>query len=274
MAEFTALGASFEKGPKAIVSSDLKTKTLHPDIDAETLCASLGPRHSLSSNAEHGAPTQIPLLGCARGRQEKGLCLLCPLVPVGRGLAEEGLPFRPFLFLCEGLQLLCRQSLRLSGSEPQCRAQGALKSECDRHMIRAGDDVGVCRVDMAGEMVFYLDGIPIDTTDTWRSGKRDWYYHFEGILLGFRADKQNLPGPWNYNWYFQYLNHPRAYGDLRIWSRQLTEKEIANLVRRGEVPRENLVAEWLLDSMPDEYNNYADRIGGIPMHIKEVRTWK
>ena len=120
MAEFGALGASFGKGLKAVVSSDLETESLHPDIDAETLCASLGPRHSLSSNAEHGAPTQIPLLRCARGGQEKGLRLLCPMVPIGRGLAEESLPFRPFLFLCEGLQLLCRQSLRLSGSESQC----------------------------------------------------------------------------------------------------------------------------------------------------------
>ena len=143
MAELIALGASFGQGLKAVVSGDLETESLHPHIDAETLCACLGPRHSLSSNAEHGAPTQIPLLRCACGGQEKGLCLLCPLVPCGRGRAEEGLPFGPLLVLCEGLQLVWRQSLRLSGSESQCGAQGAFQSQGDRNMIRTWNDVGV-----------------------------------------------------------------------------------------------------------------------------------
>ncbi|MBN1447936.1 MAG: hypothetical protein JXA28_08390 [Bacteroidetes bacterium] len=126
----------------------------------------------------------------------------------------------------------------------------------------------------AGELVLYLDGAAIDTNRTVTAGPYDWHRGFEGMLLGFRFDKENQLHSSFYDWYYPTLTHPRAYADFAIWSRLLTPEEIHTMYESGDLPSEGLIAHWPLGEPPDQNRNFLDHIGGAVLHLKRVLAWE
>jgi hypothetical protein len=138
----------------------------------------------------------------------------------------------------------------------------------------AGWHHAVCTVTREGEMALYINGRLYDRNRTTKSGLHDWHYRFEGLQLGFRFDKQQQLSSKYYNWYHPTLNYPRSYADLHVWSRVFTASEVAELYSGTRVPERGLAASWTFDGLPDLYLNYQDRVSGLLMHVKQVRSWE
>ncbi len=129
-------------------------------------------------------------------------------------------------------------------------------------------------VDDAGLLTLYIDGVKVDTTRVTMTPPIDWHEKFEGMLLGFRFDKENQLHSRFYDQYFPALSHPRSYRELSVWKRQLSEEEIRGLAASGEIPGRDLVAFWPLDAMPDGYHNFVDVVAGARLHVKRVCSWE
>ncbi len=132
----------------------------------------------------------------------------------------------------------------------------------------------VCTVTSDGELKLYINGKLFDHNRSTASGLHNWHHRFEGLQLGFRFDKQQQLSAKYYNWYHPTLNHPRAYADLNVWSRLLSASEIETLFRSNTIPRRDLAASWVLDKLPDRNLNYTDAVGGLLLHVKQVRSWE
>jgi len=132
----------------------------------------------------------------------------------------------------------------------------------------------VCTVEEDGKVKLYVNGEIIAGIRTTSGGLHDWHYRFEGLLLGFRFDKQRQLSSKYYRWYHPTLNHPRRFADLHVWKRLLDREEILGLYSEGLLPKRELVVSWMLDQLPDRNKNYIDSVKGYPLHIKQVRFWE
>jgi hypothetical protein len=142
------------------------------------------------------------------------------------------------------------------------------------YMISPGWHLGVCTVSADGRLLFYLDGKLLAETRTVSDGVQDWHAHFEGMMLGFRFDKEQQLASKYYDWYHPTLSHARSYEALHVWKRRLNEIEIQELYLRNIVPAHDLAASWQLGTMPDGNGNFVDEAGGHLLHIKRIRSWE
>lgn len=134
---------------------------------------------------------------------------------------------------------------------------------------------GVCTVTRDGHLRFHLDGTLLATTRTMAGiEEHDWRARFEGMMLGFRFDKEQQLASKYYDWYHPTLSHPRRYAGLHVWNRVLTDAEIQDCFVRSTLPTTGLVASWKLDRPPDRYGNYTDAVQRRLLHIKRVRSWE
>ncbi len=140
--------------------------------------------------------------------------------------------------------------------------------------IEPGWHTGVCTVTADGKVAFYTDGQLKAESRTVASGRQDWHALFEGMMLGFRFDKEQQLASKYYDWYHPTLSHTRSYGSLHVWKRILSEKEIADLIDQERVTKKGLVASWRLEQLPDANNNYIDEINHRFLHVKQVYGWE
>lgn len=142
------------------------------------------------------------------------------------------------------------------------------------YVIPPGWHLGVCTVSSDGKLLFYLDGKVFAETRTVPDGAQDWHAFFEGMMLGFRFDKEQQLASKYYDWYHPTLSHARSYEALHVWKRRLTETEIQELYIRNIVPSRDLAASWQLGTMPDGNGNFVDAESGHLLHIKRIRSWE
>jgi len=131
----------------------------------------------------------------------------------------------------------------------------------------------VCRVSAAGRCELFIDGDSLVTAEIDNDGEKNWLERFEGITLGYYYNRHTQPGPGSFDLFFSVLQVHRAYRSLRIWDRRLTDNEISGLEEK-RVTQDGLVAEWLLDGLPDANRNYNDKVHGHLLHVKQIRTWE
>ena len=140
--------------------------------------------------------------------------------------------------------------------------------------IPDGWHLGVCTVTAAGQLRFHLDGERLAESSTVDDGAQDWLARFEGLMLGFRFDKEQQLASKYYDWYHPTLSHPRSYGSLHVWRRLLDDSELRELYLHDVVPTRGLSASWRLTQLPDGSGNFPDAVGGMLLHIKPVRSWE
>lgn len=140
--------------------------------------------------------------------------------------------------------------------------------------IPEGWHAGVCLVTAEGRLRFYLDGELLVESETIADGIQDWHARFEGLMLGFRFDKEQQLASKYYDWYHPTLSHPRSYGSLHVWNRLLDDAEIRAWSLRAIVPTRGLTASWRFTRLPDVDGNIADEVGGLLLHVKRVRSWE
>lgn len=140
--------------------------------------------------------------------------------------------------------------------------------------IPEGWHAGVCVVTAGGRLRFYLDGTLLAESETTSEGAQDWHARFEGLMLGFRFDKEQQLASKYYDWYHPTLSHPRSYGCLHVWNRALDDAEIRAWSQRQIVPARGLNASWRLTRLPDADGNIPDEVGGLLLHVKRVRSWE
>ncbi|MBE0643238.1 MAG: LamG domain-containing protein [Bacteroidetes bacterium] len=144
----------------------------------------------------------------------------------------------------------------------------------EAYTIPPGWHLGVCTVSADGAVAFYSDGTLVATSRSITAGKQDWHARFEGMMLGFRFDKEQQLASKYYDWYHPTLSHPRSYGSLHVWKRKLNQSEIAGLSAADRIPRSSLVASWPLVQLPDSNNNFIDVINHQLLHVKQVYGWE
>ncbi|MBR9977907.1 MAG: hypothetical protein KFH87_07445 [Bacteroidetes bacterium] len=142
------------------------------------------------------------------------------------------------------------------------------------HTIAPGWHLGVCTVTAEGQATFYLDGEILSDARTVPEGGQNWHQRFEGMMLGFRFDREQQLASKYYDWYYPTLSHSRTYQSLHVWSRLLRPSEIAGMHTNDTVPGDELVASWTLDRLPDRNNNISDTVAGHHLHIKKVLGWR
>lgn len=142
------------------------------------------------------------------------------------------------------------------------------------HIIAPGWHLGVCTVTAEGKATFFLDGETLSEARTVHEGGQNWHQRFEGMMLGFRFDREQQLASKYYDWYYPTLSHTRTYQSLHVWSRLLRPSEITAMVTNDMIPGDDLVASWTFDRLPDRNNIISDTVAGHLIHIKKVLAWR
>lgn len=140
--------------------------------------------------------------------------------------------------------------------------------------LRDGWHLGLCTVTGDGTLRFHLDGSLLASARTTDFGGHDWHARYEGMMLGFRFDKEQQLASKYYDWYHPTLSHPRRYAGLHVWNRILSDTEIQEFYVRNILPTDGLAASWQLDRPPDRDGNFTDAVRGRLLHVKRVRSWE